>query len=340
VVIPALNEERAIAGCLERFITQDYPLDRLEILVADGRSQDRTREIIQELAEKHTYPTIRLVDNPERITPCALNAGIQHSTGEIVIIFGAHSYAETDYVSQTVRTLAETDAGAVGGALDEIGHNFMGNAIGAARNSLIGGAISPHRYSTQPGYADTVRFAGYRREVFHAAGLFDPELVRNQDDEFNYRVRASGFKLYFNPAIRATYYTRGSFQRLWRQLYQYGYWKPRVLQKNPSCFSVQFLIPPLFVVTLVGFALLGWFWKPAWALLALELLTYTLLTGAFATKIALKRGGKFWLPVFLCYWVIHLSIGLGTLAGLSRLATPLKPVPKLALDTATTAVQS
>lgn len=329
VVIPARNEERAIARCLQRFLEQDYPADRLELLVADGRSTDRTREIVEELARAHPTPAIRVIDNPERITPCALNHGIRAARGEIVIIFGAHSFAEPDYVRKVVETLQSVEAGAVGGRLIEIGHDLMGDIVGAARNSLIGGALSPHRYSSRPGFVDTVRFAGYRREVFRKAGLFDPELVRNQDDEFNYRVRAAGFRLYFNPEIAATYYARGSLGRLWRQLYQYGYWKPRVLQKNPSAFSVQFLVPPLFVLSLAVLGPVAWWLPSARWLLGAELLCYLLLTGAFATRIAAARGIRFLPGVWLCYPVIHLSVGLGTLAGLTRLRSPLRPPPRL-----------
>lgn len=330
IVIPARNEAKYIADCLFSFAKQDYPRERLEVIVADGVSDDTTKEVIATFAALHPSLTLRVIDNPDRLTPHALNLGIKNSTGDIIIIFGAHSLAATNYVRLVVETLEVTGAGAAGGRLEEVGANFLGVVIGAARNSLIGGAISPHRFSSKPGFVDTVRFAGYRREVFEKVGLFDQELVRNQDDEFNYRVRFGGYGLYFNPEIAATYYARGSFSKLWKQMYGYGYWKPRVIQKNPAAFSLQFAVPPAMILSLIAFAIGSFLLDWAKWLLIVEVISYSLLIFSFATGVSWRRGWNFWPGVLLAYVVIHFGIGLGTLAGLGRLWMRRRPVTKLA----------
>jgi len=329
IVIPVRDAAATIAQCMRGFLEQDYPRHSLEILVVDGRSTDSTRDEVRRTAEAHPDATVRLLDNPDRRTPHALNRGIRESRGEIIIIFGAHSRPAPDYVSRVVRVLEETGAGAAGGSWEVVGDTPTGKIIAAARASLIGGALSRHRYSTVAGPADTVRFAGYRREVFEKAGLFDPELVRNQDDEFNYRARLAGFVLYYDPSIRCTYHARSTFGALWRQLYDYGAWKPRVLQKNPAAFSLQFAIPPLFVASLLLFAGLGTLWRPLWAALALEAGAYLLLTAGFAAAVAAHRGPSFFPGVLLAYWIIHFAAGLGTLAGLGRLRAPRQAIPRL-----------
>jgi succinoglycan biosynthesis protein ExoA len=304
-------------------------MGKLEILVVDGRSSDSTREIVSTVAGECPTLKIEVVDNPDRTTPHALNRGVLHSRGDIVIIFGAHSFPAADYVRLVVEALEKTGAGAAGGRWDEIGESFTGSVIGAARKSLIGGSVSRHRRATEPGFVDTVRFAGYRREVFETAGLFDPELIRNQDDEFNYRVALNGYKLYFDPQIVSTYYARSSFRGLWNQLFGYGYWKPRVLQKNPAAFSLQFVVPPLFVLSIIGLAVAGLAWRPAWWLLAGELLLYLVIIFGFAVGISRRRGLKYLPGVVAAYGIIHLSTGLGSIVGLSRLAMRRGPIPKL-----------
>jgi GT2 family glycosyltransferase len=277
-------------------------------------SDDGTREVLERLAREEAR--LRVIDNPQRITPCAMNAGIRASRGRFIAIMGAHNRYAPDYLLQSVTVLKETGADNVGGAMICESSTATQRAIAAAHHSpfAVGGAR--WHDPAYEGPADTVFGGVYRREVFDRIGMFDETLVRNQDDELNLRLIRAGGRIWQTPKIRSWYRPRSSLGALFRQYLQYGYWKVRVIQKHGTPASIRHLVPGGFVLSLVALGLAGFWFKPALMILAVLLGLY-----ATATVVAslVTASGAGWtiapmlVPVFVCY---HFGYGFGFLRGL------------------------
>lgn len=324
VVICTRNEADHIARCLDSLLNGTYPLDRLDILVCDGRSTDATRSIVQRIADESAC--VRLLDNPRRTAPFGFNLGIAAAKGDVVAILGAHAEVAPDWAAANVAALeAHPEADGVGGRMTTVAEGYVGRAIAAATASPFGVGNSSFRVGGRPGWADTVVFGAYRRETFEKVGTFDEELARNQDDEFNYRINSRGGKLWFDPAIRTTYYARTSLTNVYRQYAQYGLWKPLVYRKCPGVFGVRQLVPPLFVLSLVACSVAGLAWRPAWAVLGVIGALYGAGAVLFAVRACVGCGLRHVFLVPVVYVLVHVAYGLHFLLGLVRLAVCRRP---------------
>ena len=336
VLMPVRNESTYIEGALGAVLEQDYPADRMQILVVDGRSEDDTRERAQRLAEE-AGREITIVDNPGRIAPCALNAGLTETTGEIVVRVDGHCEIGPAYVRRGVAHLqsaAHQDVAGVGGVLDTVGETPTARAIAVAMSSRLG--VGGSAFRTADGDSpvsdvDTVAFPAYRRATLEAAGPFDEELVRNQDDEYNYRLRKAGQRILLVPDMPVRYFSRATLSSLFRQYRQYGYWKVRVLQKHPRQMSLRQFAPPALVAGLVTSTLLmvgPWLglvpgpsevrtgWTLVGAILPTVYLTF-LVIGAGRTARSRKVGAA---TLVAALALMHLGYGIGFLTGLVRFA--------------------
>ena len=315
-IVAMRNEEAFIEKCLNSLAEQNYPTDLLEVLAVDGRSTDRSREIVS--AMQQSMPNLRLLDNEKRISPAAFNIGIREAQGEILTIIGAHSYLAPEYISRCVEYLAKTDADCVGGPIETIGETDTAKAIALAMSSPFGVGDAVFRYSDREQYVDTLAFGAYRREVFERVGLFDEELVGSEDDEFNYRLRGQGGKLFLTPAIRSFYYGRSSFRALLRQYFSYGRGKVRVMRRHPGQVRLRHLIPAIFVLSLLVSGVLALI-SPWFALLfAVIVGCYVLASLLVAINIAREKGWRY-LPLLLAAFAcLHLSYGTGFLWGVVR----------------------
>lgn len=316
VVMPVRNEADFIERSLRAVLAQTYPHDLMEIIVADGLSIDETRLLIENLKLTTDIP-IQIVDNPKNIAPTGLNAAIARTRGEIIVRVDGHCEIARDYVSNCVRHLQKGEAEAVGGPIETVGETLTAQAIAVAMSSNFGVGGSAFRcVDDREMYVDTVAFPGYKREIFDKIGVFNEELVRNQDDEFSYRLRKSGGRMLLAPDIRARYYSRSNFKSLWRQYYQYGFWKVRVLQLHPKQMSLRQFMPFGFVVTITILVLLSLFSSfGRWTLAAV--LTLYILANLLATVKAAARVKFISLPfVSLSFAILHFSYGFGFLAGL------------------------
>ncbi len=218
VIIPCRNEEKYISKCIESVVNSDYPQNRLEVLISDGLSNDKTQEIIKHFI--HTYPYIKLLINKKKTTPHALNLGIKNSNGGVVIILGAHAEIQSDYISNCVELLNKnTSVGCVGGHMENIYEDKRSKVISLAMSSVFGVGNAHFRTGNKEGYVDTVAFGAYKRDVLDKIGLFDEELTRNQDDELNYRLIKAGAKIYLSKDIKSKYYVRAAYDKLFRQYY-------------------------------------------------------------------------------------------------------------------------
>lgn len=319
VIVPCRNERRHIREFLDSLLAQELDPDcELEILVADGMSDDGTREILREIAVQH--PNIRVADNPGRIVSTGLNAAIAASTGGLIIRMDAHTVYAPDYIRECVRASLATHAENVGGPWVAHGRGLLGRAIASAfRVRFCTGGGKAHDADYE-GEVDTVYLGCWPREVFDKVGGFDPDLVRNQDDEFNFRLKLAGGKVWQSPRIKSVYTPRASLKALFRQYMQYGYWKVAVMRKHKALASWRHMVPVMFVLANLTLALLVLLPTPLrpYAFGAWVLMLALYLFGAFASAFgAAKRDGWdlfFLLPVvFLTY---HTAYGLGFLRGL------------------------
>lgn len=312
-VIPCRNERDHIEACVRSVLEQSEVADGLEVIVADGMSEDGTREILSRLAREDRR--LRVIDNPARITARGMNLGIQLARGEFIAIMGAHNDYAPDYLSASLAVSRATGADNVGGSMVCRGETWLQQAIAIAHHSpfAVGGARW-HNISYE-GPADTVFGGVYRRSVFERIGGFDETLLRNQDDELNLRLTLAGGKIWHSPAIRSSYCPRASLAALFRQYLQYGYWKVAVVKKHRRPASLRHVVPGLFVLALLVLPLLALFYPPLSFLWLALLGTYAAANLGASIAAAARSGWKF-LPalplVFACY---HFGYGIGFLRG-------------------------
>jgi glycosyltransferase involved in cell wall biosynthesis len=334
IVVPCRNEAAHIAPCVESLLGGGYPRDRLEILVVDGMSDDGTRDVLAALAARH--PEVRVLENRRRVTPVALNMGVQQASGGAVLICGAHTRYPAGYVATLVRWLERSGADAVGGVCETTPADGrpMARAIAAAMSHPFGVGNAHFRTGvSEPRWVDTVAFGCYRRDVFARVGPFDEELVRNQDDEYNARLLRRGGRLLLVPDVTSRYAARGSLRALWRMYWQYGRYKPLVIRKVGQVVTVRQLVPAAFVAAL-GLGVLALPLLGAVAAWALGALGAAYLVGALASGLQLARraGAAAGLLATVVFPVLHLSYGAGFLTGafallLGRRAVPGAPIP-------------
>ncbi len=316
IIVPCRNEEKYIGNCLDSVIAQDYPKDKLEVLVVDGMSEDGTREVIKDYVLKNPY--IKLLDNPSRIVPAALNIGIKNAHGDIIIRMDAHNIYEKDYISKCVTYLTKHDVDNVGGIWITLPGNetFIGKSIALVLSHSFGVGNAYFRTgSKEPKYVDTVPFGCYKKEVFEKIGLFDEDLVRNQDDEFNLRLIKNGGKILLVPDIVSYYYARDSLGKLWKMYFQYGYFKPLVAQKIGAVLTWRQLIPAIFVGSLIFTGLLSFFSSYFLWLFSLIIGLYLFANLAFSFSIALKKGLQLLPFLVISFATLHFSYGIGYLKG-------------------------
>lgn len=317
IVVPCRNEARYIAHCLESILANDYPQDRLEVLVVDGRSDDRTREIVASYAARHG--TIRLVDNPKRITPAALNAGIGAARGDIIMRMDAHVLYPVTYIGTLVTALEETGADGVGGPIATLPADDTptARAIALALSHPFGVGNSQFRTGvTERRWTDAVAFGCYRRTVFDRFGRFDEELVRNQDDEFDLRLVKQGGRLLLVPDAISGYYARATLGQVGRMFYQYGYFKPLVARKLGRVMTGRQLVPSLFLLVLGGTALLSPWLPVAGAACVAIAAAYTTLVVGCALAALPRHGFRCALALAAAFPTLHAGYGAGFLLGI------------------------
>lgn len=312
VVVPMRDEEDFIGECLDSLIKQDYPKDRLEVLVVDGMSKDSSRFIALEKAEQNEF--IQLLDNPKHIAPTALNLGIRNAIGSVIIRLDAHHYAASDFVRMNVAHLSQAGVDCVGGPLYTVSRSIMGKAISLAMSCAFGVGNSRFRYSRKEQFVDTVANAAYRREVFDRVGSFDEALVRNQDIEFNHRLRKQGGKILLTPDVRSYYYARASLRGLWQQSFANGFWNVRTLRRTPDALSARHFVPLVFVVAVGSTLLLSPFFLLARLMLLLVLFSYLAIALGYTVILGWRNGFMATL-LPLVFPTIHFSYGLGSLWG-------------------------
>lgn len=320
IICPVYNEERFIEACIESVIAQDYPQDMMEIMFVDGKSNDRTVGIIEKYSKEHN--NIHLLHNPHHTVPYALNKGIVESEGDVVIRIDGHCTYPENYVSTLVRNLYELNADNVGAVWNTVPakNTSACHAIAIASSHPFGVGGSMHKIGAKDVMrTDTVPFGCYRRDVFDRIGLFDTDLTRNQDDEFNARLINHGGSIYLIPHLVIDYTARDTMGKMCRMYYQYGLYKPLVNKKLGSPATIRQFFPMLFILGIVIGGALSML--ATWIMCAyLTVLAVYLAAGTgIGCKYAAERG-KPLLVMLLPYTFlnIHLSYGYGYLKGIYK----------------------
>ena len=318
LLIPMRNETGYIGKCLTSIFAQDYPDDHLEVLVLDGQSTDGSWLIVEHLFQGR--PNCHLLPNPRITQASGWNLGIKTSHGEIIGIVSAHAELAPDYVSTAVETLLRTGADMVGGPMRAYSDGHVGQAIALATSTPFGVGGGRFHYTAREEEVDTVYMGLCWRDLYERIGGFDELMVRGQDEELSYRLLKQGGRIVCNPAIRSRYYSRATLSSLWRQYFQYGSWKVRVLQKHPRQMRLSQFVPPTFVVTLIGSTSLALFTSLGRLLLVLVAGSYILANLVASIWTAQQKGWRHLLLLPAVFATLHLSYGLGFLIGLVRFA--------------------
>jgi succinoglycan biosynthesis protein ExoA len=318
VIMPIRNEAGFIEQSLGAVLAQDYPHEQLEVLIADGLSLDSTRQVIARLAEANSDIQVVVIDNPAGIVPTGFNLALRRARGQVIVRVDGHTIIARDYVRECVAALQRTGADCVGGRMVAIGNNRFGQAVSMATSARFGVGGSHFHYSEREEWVDTVYLGAWPQRVFEQIGFFDEEQVRNQDDEFSYRLTEHGGRILLCPKIESRYYVRSTPRSLWRQYYQYGSWKVRVMQKHWKQMRIHQFVPAFFAaallinLALVPFAAIG--------RLGLALLVgcYTAANVAASSLQARRTDWRLLPQLVLAFAILHLSYGLGFLVGLVR----------------------
>ncbi len=328
VIIPCYNEERFIGKALENLADQ-YSCEDYELIVVDGMSDDGTRAVVEQFRGLHPHLSIKLLNNPARNIPSALNLGIAAARGEIIARMDAHAAPSPGYVRRCVAVLSESDAAVVGMPCRVLpgAAGVVARSIAMAVSHPFGIGDAKYRLGSQdngratPEDVDTVAFACFRKSVWLELGGFDEQLLTNEDYDFNYRVRAKGARVVLDRSAHCDYFARPTFGKLAAQYFRYGTWKARMLKLRPRSTKPRQLVAPMFVLSIVVLSGLGFWRKAFWSLLAIELCVYLLASLGFALTATRKaREGMSIVPaIAIAFFTIHLSWGSSFFWGL---ATP------------------
>ena len=325
VIVPCRNEEKYIKLCLEAIISNDYGAENIEIIVIDGLSTDDSVRKIQEVEKEYPLSEIKVISNIRMITPVAFNLGIRESTGTYILIVGSRHVLSKDYISTCFRILStRSEIACVGSVGELVFDSLKSEMIAYATSSSFGVGIS---FRTQSDvYVDTVGIPFYRRAIFDEIGYFDEDLVRNQDDELNYRVRNKGYKIYITSETSIKYFVRTHFKDLSKQYYQYGYWKVLVNKKHKTVTTIRQVVPSLFVLYFFIGLITCVLVKHFVLFYLLSLFIYVFTGIVFSLRKTLKPISIIY--IIRAYFTLHFSYGTGYLNGiLDFLLLNRKPNP-------------
>ncbi len=316
IIVPCYNEQATIRLLLDAVLAQTYPRSRMEVLIADGLSQDKTRDVIAAFQSEHPDLPLRILDNERRNIPSALNLAIGAARGEIMIRLDAHSMPEPDYMARCVQALEDGKGANVGGVwmIRPGAKGWIAESIAAAAAHPLGVGDAMYRLAPQAGPVDTVPFGAFHRELIEKIGGFDETLLSNEDYEFNTRVRQSGGVVWIDPQIRSMYFARATLGALAAQYWRYGFWKFKMLRRYPDTIRWRQALPPAFVLSLAGLLILSFFVPLIKFILILEILCYLAALTIAGIHLALRQRKPLLAPGLpLAIMAMHLSWGSGFL---------------------------
>lgn len=321
LIIPTYNEEKYIKNCINSLLETNYPREDLEIIIVDGNSSDKTVAIVKDLMKNFTM--IKLINNPKKIAPIAMNLGIKASEGEYILRIDAHARYAPNYIEKCIELLERTNAVNVGGCMNTEPSNkgILAKSIALVLSHKFGVGNSDFRTVKEEKEVDTVPFGAFPRYIFDQVGMYNEILVRNQDIELNSRIIQSGGKIILSPEIQCTYFARGNYQGLWKQNYENGKWNIFTSSITANSLSLRHFIPFIFVSCLILSIILSLLLPKIGLLLGGGILgSYLLATLLVTLKVVNKTkqiGYFLFLP--LSFFILHFSYGLGSITGVINL---------------------
>lgn len=316
VIVVCKNEAGHITRCLDSVLASDTGGAELEVIVVDGLSTDGSPGLVKEIYGER----VRLIENRSQYTPHGINLGIAHATGEYVAVCGARSLVSPDYLRVSVQELRHSLTWCAGGRIVQVGENPVSSNIAIAMSSRTGVGVFNFRTLTKTQQADTVSTPVFRKSLVEKIGWFDEACIRNQDDDFSYRIRKAGGRIVLNSSVHSTYFVRPSFSLLSRQYFQYGFWKIFVNRKHKTITSGRQLVPPLLILAVAGFL----FIRPSVSLVLTT--TYLILLLLSGVMLALREKGHAAL-IILAMLTLHMAYGAGYLHGVLTLLILRRPPP-------------
>ncbi len=316
IVMPIYNESKYIDKCIKSLLKQDYPLELMEWIFVDGSSTDNTLEKIEKYYRE--YPDLIVIkSNPRKIVPCAMNIGIEVSKGKYIIRLDAHADYEKNYISKCVYYLDNVIADNVGGVAETKASGFIGNCIAKMLSSRFGVGNSEFRIKGKSGYVDTVPFGAFKRDVFKKYGGYDERLVRNQDNELNYRIRKNGGKIYLANDIHFSYYCRDSVKGISDMAMKNGMWNIITMKLCPGTMSIRHFVPLFFLCSILVLGMLGVSFDFFNMLLGVELSLYFALDFLFSIRLASSL--KEFFLILVLFPIFHITYGFGSIKGIGKL---------------------
>lgn len=313
VVVPCRNEEKHIRLCLKAILENDYGVDSIEIIVIDGLSTDNSLQQIEEVQKDHPESEIKIISNERMITPVSFNLGIKASKGEYILIVGSRHILSKNYISACLKILEDyPHIGCVGSVGDLVFDSINSEMIAYATSTPFG--VGPSFRTQSDVFVDTVGIPFYRRKIFDQVGYFDENLVRNQDDELNYRVRKNGYEIFITSKTTIKYFVRTKFKDLFKQYFQYGYWKVFVNRKHKTITTFRQVVPFLFILFLIS-GLIASILIKYFFMFYLSIMLFYFFTGLFFST---KKTRRFSLisKIMYTFIILHFSYGTGYLNGI------------------------
>jgi succinoglycan biosynthesis protein ExoA len=314
VIVCARNEEKYIKSCLNSLITQKNIPGKFEILVIDGMSEDKTREILNEFEKEH-QGLIRLFDNHKKVKPPAMNTGFKNARGKYIAICDAHTTYDENYLSTLINLICEhKESVCVGGPIISIGETSFGKATALAMSSYIGVGNPKHRFPDYEGYAEMACFPLFKREVFNLIGYYDERFIINHDDEYCLRMRKAGGLIYLSPKAKSHYYVRNSPGKLFYQYFTYGLWQVATIKKHKTPIAFRQLVPAIFFISLFILLIIG-IASNNYFIAFLGPSIYLLTLFGAALPVSFNKNIKIGFLFPLSIIILHLSYAFGFLWG-------------------------
>ncbi len=314
IVIPCFNEEKYIGSCIKSILVQNYDSSLIEIIIIDGESEDGSLNIIKNLQQD--FPNVKLFSNPSKKTAISLNIGIKNSMSEVIIILGAHTVLDKNFIFYNNKILNEQKVVACGGTQLNIGDTYIQKVIGLTMESPFAMASSSYRWSKNEQYVDTVVYAAYKRYLFDDVGYFEEDYTISEDAEFNWRIRKAGYKIYYSPKIITYYYPRKTIGKFLKQMFKYGILRVNVQKKHIDSIKIMHLIPPIFVMSLILFVILLIANVIDINVIIIILLLYFGLNIIVSSTSVSSKKLKYLIFIPILTFLLHFFWGIGFLAGL------------------------
>ena len=318
IIIPTLNEERFISRCLNSIIKQTYEFEKMDVMIIDGGRKDNTKDIVAEYQKSHQ--NIRLIENKKKIQSVAFNIGIKNSTAPYIIRLDAHAEYDSEYIYLCIKNLKDDKKrGNVGGRCNILPFN---QSVWAQTNAIlnhsrfgIGGAA--FRVSKEAHNTDSVPFGAFPRKIIEKIGGMREDLPRGEDNEYNSRIRKAGYKIFFDPNIISSYFARPTLGASCKQMYANGNSIGYLYYIDREAIGIRHLVPLLFVVSGLFSIIISVLWSPFCYVFCGGLALY-LIADAIASIMGAKDNVKCTLPLFILFFCVHVSYGMGTIAGLIK----------------------